>query len=156
MAVVGKVCPRCPETGIQPASAFSPNAGRRDGLQTYCRPCTSAYQADHRAANPEMARGWERTYRERMRAEMFEAYGTECACCGETEKVFLCLDHIDGLPPEHKTATGKRRSSTAILRLVKAEGWPPGYRILCANCNLAYAVLGTCPHVEATRERKVA
>lgn len=155
MTVAGKVCPRCPEKGIQAASAFSPNAARRDGLQTYCRPCTRAYHVEHRAANPDRARGWERAYRERLRVEMFEAYGHECACCGEREKTFLCLDHIDGVPDDQKK-DGKRIGSDKTLILLRQQGWPPGYRILCANCNLAYAVLGTCPHVEAQLERGVA
>lgn len=25
-------------------------------------------------------------------------------------------------------------------------GWPPGYQVLCHNCNVAKRILGTCPH----------
>jgi len=37
----------------------------------------------------------DRQYRE-LREAIFNAYGTSCACCGETEPAFLCIDHITG------------------------------------------------------------
>ncbi len=46
-----KRCPKCGET--KPRSEFTPNRSRFDGLQTYCRDCTAAYQAArYRAKRP--------------------------------------------------------------------------------------------------------
>jgi hypothetical protein len=150
--IAGKVCPRCPEKGIQPASAFSPNGARRDGLQSYCKRCTRAYQADYHAKNPANGKRWSKAFRDRLRAEMFDAYGHECACCGEAERTFLCLDHVAGVvPPEQRDAAGKRLAGDKILAALRRQGWPTGYRILCANCNLAWALLGTCPHQATLR-----
>lgn len=147
-----KVCPRCPENGVQPASAFSPNAARDDGLQSYCKPCTREYRLAYGAANREKERGWGRTFRERLRRGMFDAYGHVCACCGEPEKVFLCLDHVGGVvPDDQRDASGKRLATDKILALLRRQGWPDGYRVLCANCNLANAVLGYCPHQHELR-----
>lgn len=152
MALLGKVCPKCPERGVQPASAFNPNRGRADGMQSYCKPCTTDYRATYATANPTAGRRWSRAYRERLRAAMFDAYGHECACCGEANKTFLCLDHEDGVVPEdQRDARGARLASDKILALLKRQGWPSGYRILCANCNLAWAMLGTCPHQASLR-----
>lgn len=152
MADDGKVCPRCPENGWQPASAFSPNGARDDGLQSYCQPCTREYQAEYRQQNPDANSRWGKAFRERLRAEMFDAYGHECECCGEREKVFLCLDHVAGVvPDDQRDASGKRLSTDKMLALLRRQGWPDGHRVLCANCNLAHAVLGECPHQRQIR-----
>lgn len=81
-----------------------------------------------------------------LRLEMLEAYGAECACCGEERPEFLTLEHKTGVPDHHRTATGKRLSGRALYRRVKKEGYPDAYEILCFNCNLARSIYGTCPH----------
>lgn len=37
-----------------------------------------------------------------------------------------------------------------IYRAVELAGFPPTYRLLCHNCNMARGLYGTCPH-EAER-----
>jgi hypothetical protein len=46
-----KKCPRCEKEGrdpMRPVSEFEPNKSKRDGLQTYCRPCNRAYEREYR------------------------------------------------------------------------------------------------------------
>lgn len=49
-----KVCPRCGE--LKPARAFNRAYGKASGLGSYCRDCSSAYQAELRAQRAERAK----------------------------------------------------------------------------------------------------
>jgi hypothetical protein len=80
-----------------------------------------------------------------LKREAFNAYGgSRCACCGEDQFVFLQLDHI-----EPGGASERNKSNLAGPKLyakLRREGFPPGYQVLCANCNFAKGLLGQCPH----------
>ena len=82
-----------------------------------------------------------RAWNQDKRAQVFAHYGDTCACCGETRREFLTIDHIEGNGTRHRRAVG---DNTAAW-LVK-NNFPPEYRILCANCNFSLGVLGYCPH----------
>ncbi len=109
-----------------------------------------AILARHKAnyeANPEPQRKYSRDRAARDRREFLDAYGGRCACCGETEPRFLCLDHVNRDGVRDRAATGGR--NTGIIRRLKKQGWPKdGYRLLCANCNTATAWGRVCPHQE--------
>lgn len=80
-------------------------------------------------------------YWRRLRSEAVSAYGGECACCGETQLEFLQIDHIDGNGAAHRQDLGY----SEIYSWLRARAWPPGFQVLCANCNWAKQ-LGVCPH----------
>ena len=63
-----------------------------------------------------------------------------CACCGELEKMFLVIDHMNGGGGQHRKAI-----SGHISTWLKRQDYPDGYRVLCHNCNHAVR-LGVCPH----------
>lgn len=89
-----------------------------------------------------------RNLRKKLRDETFAAYGGYiCSCCGETNPGFLSLDHIDGGGNEHRRAIG-RKSGVGFQYWLKKNGFPPGFQVLCYNCNLgrAFAGGGVCPH----------
>lgn len=65
----------------------------------------------------------------------------ECACCQETALEFLCIDHIHGGGGKHA-----RSIKGPLYRELKRQGFPPGYRVLCCNCNQSSGYYGTCPH----------
>ncbi|TMS00159.1 hypothetical protein [Nonomuraea basaltis] len=97
------------------------------------------------ASNPERGRERARRDYQRLRQEMFVAYGDRCACCGESEQEFLCLDHVGGGGNADRARTGGKNSG--VLRRLSKEGWPQeGYRVLCANCNTATMRGRVCPH----------
>jgi hypothetical protein len=85
-----------------------------------------------------------RRFRSKWRSKAFEAYGGKnpsCACCGESHPEFLTIDHINGKGNEHrKTFSGRIESWLA------KNNYPPGFQILCFNCNWAKATYGICPH----------
>jgi hypothetical protein len=87
-------------------------------------------------------------YLARLKYRVWSHYsgGTpKCSCCGETSMEFLCLDHINGGGNRHRQAAGLK-SSSAFYRHIEDTGFPTGYRVLCHNCNSAYAWYGYCPH----------
>jgi len=81
-----------------------------------------------------------------LKHEAFMAYGGErCSCCGETEPIFLTIDHIAGGGTKHRKELGQNGS--AIYLWLKRQGYPSGYRVLCRNCNWGvYKGDGICPH----------
>lgn len=82
-------------------------------------------------------------------AELKEAYGGKCVCCGETEPVFLSLDHIGGHLGEAKKNEPEFKGNYGRLlrRWLKANNWPKEhYRLLCMNCQFGYMRGKTCPH----------
>ena len=96
-----------------------------------------------------------KSYRARLKAEVFAHYGKSCACCGESEIRFLTLDHIndDGVGERRKLSRGKRYnaygSGANFYVWLKRNGYPEGLRVLCFNCNCARAHnKGICPHQE--------
>lgn len=73
-------------------------------------------------------------------------YGKICACCGEEDKRFLTIEHINGGGNKHRKAFpgGVDR----IIRQLRDLKWPEGYATLCMNCNFGkWRNGGTCPHV---------
>jgi len=80
-------------------------------------------------------------YRRNLRASVIEAYGGKCDCCGETHIEFLVIDHIDGGGRQHRKSLG-----SYIYKWLRDQGYPAGFRVLCHNCNCAFAYYGSCPH----------
>lgn len=82
-----------------------------------------------------------------LRAEIFNHYGWECRCCGETIKEFLSLDHIENDGYLDKNPNGDKKSGKELYLLVKKQGFPSKYQTLCMNCNWGKKVGGgVCPH----------
>ena len=95
-------------------------------------------------ASDDRRRSYRRTGYLRLRNEMFDHYGRSCACCGETRPEFLTIDHVDGGGAAHRREGVKGGSQT--MRWLRRNKFPAGFRILCANCNLAMGIYGVCPH----------
>lgn len=76
--------------------------------------------------------------RRRLRNDIIHHYSQgsmKCACCSESRLEVLDLDHINGGGNRER----KHMSLEQRNRLIIRKGYPPGYRILCRNCNwLAY------------------
>lgn len=99
-----------------------------------------------RAAHPDWNKKNQYKRHEKLKREVFEAYGGKCVCCGETDLHFLTIDHTDGIVPESHRRNGRRLSGTAFLYQIRKEGYPDTCRILCWNCNCSHAYYGFCPH----------
>jgi hypothetical protein len=88
-------------------------------------------------------------YRDKIKDLVFKAYGGAiCACCGEINKKFLSLDHINNDGAAHRKAIGYRGGIGYYLAVVR-DNFPPGFQVLCYNCNMGKARnSGVCPHKE--------
>jgi len=85
---------------------------------------------------------------QRLAALLAYSHGAEpaCSCCGERERVFLAIDHINGGGNKHHQETG----GGGFYVWLRKHGYPEGFRILCHNCNFGRQLNGgTCPHEQA-------
>jgi hypothetical protein len=81
----------------------------------------------------------------RNRDAVIAHYGGKCACCGESNKGFLTGDHINGQVPE-MAIVGRKLNHSELYKYLVKNNFPPGYQLLCCNCNMATAWWGICPH----------
>lgn len=103
-------------------------------------------------ANNRLARNsWEAERRAKVRHEVFMAYGGFlCACCGETEPMFLTIDHINNDGANHRRELKDKigNGGASFFTWLKANKFPKGFQVLCRNCNWGkHANGGVCPHI---------
>lgn len=77
----------------------------------------------------------------KLKLEVFIHYSynpPRCVICGFNDIRALALDHInnDGAKQRRSLKTGKKISGRGIYALLKKQGYPEGFQILCANCNM--------------------
>lgn len=68
-----------------------------------------------------------------------------CICCGETIVEFLTLDHLADRRSGEARVGGNLEGQRLYSWLIRMD-FPPGFRVLCYNCNCARGTLGYCPH----------
>jgi len=73
----------------------------------------------------------------------YSYYSYKCNCCGVSGIEFQTVDHENG-----RATMGHDRSvkGDKLYRLLIKQGFPPGYQVLCWNCNAAKGLYGKCPH----------
>ena len=144
-----KQCTKCKTS--KPLTDFYVNRSRSDNKDERCKSCklenqrayrntTKGHAAHKRSMNKHIAD---------LKEAVFVAYGGFlCACCGETEKKFLSIDHLYGGGTAHRKIVGTGQS---FHRWLKKNGYPEGYQILCFNCNWGkYLNNGVCPHKDVS------
>lgn len=163
-----RACIRCGQS-YQPAS----------GPQKYCVLCQpivrQVYSIEWGRRNPERRRMIDQRARERnpeyyrlMRKFVFHRgvealkesvlghYSNQrfrCACCGETERDLLVIDHKDGHGNEHrKQIFGRPQAGYRFYDWLVKHGYPLGFQVLCCNCNVSKSKHGACVHVAKPTE----
>ncbi len=141
-------CTKCGET--KSLERFTVDRSRKSGQKNPCKSCKAKLSAAWERKNPDKAKakaarrpaGWCQRQRRRLRSEILNAYGAQCACCGESTPEFLTIDHINNDGADHR-----REIKTSLYRWLKARGFPKhNYQLLCFNCNCAKGIHGECPH----------
>jgi hypothetical protein len=106
-----------------------------------------------RQANPGKYSEYNRKSLLKLKRQVMDAYGGVCACCGETELVFLTIDHIDDNGAEHRrkmageTGLEYSQAGARTYRWLRNNNYPDGFQVLCANCNCGKQWnRGICPH----------
>lgn len=115
-----------------------------------CSQCSADWRKHYHANEcKKRYRHVRKAYGLALKCETFNAYGgCRCTCCGETHMEFLTLDHIDGNGRQHREEVKARGNH--FYAWAKANKFPPGFRVLCMNCNFALGHCGYCPHQSKT------
>lgn len=141
-----KICNKCRER--KPLRDFHRQTKSADGRQNRCKQCNlRRINADNAAKRGAGVTTHAQRTRRRLRVEVLRAYGGQkptCACCGEDKIEFLSVDHIGGGGGVHRKVIGH----SGLYTWLKREGFPPGFRVLCHNCNQSIGSYGYCPHQE--------
>lgn len=142
-------CSSCHE--VKPESAFYFRNGKRHGRQ--CKTCQTKRHVEYHNNNRARHNENQRKSNRRLKAQAMEAYGGKCVCCGESELMFLSLDHINKDGGEHRKRANRESGGSYWYRQLRDEGWPndPPLQVLCFNCNFA-SYWGTCPHKQQQEE----
>lgn len=146
----------CNQCGItKTLDQFQVGRGNKQGVKPICKECCKKNRKKFYEDNPEKHQEEklkQRAYRAIVKQKVFDHYGALCKCCGETNQVFLTLDHINNDGADHRRALNKannsrQTSADKVWRNVIKEGFPPTFQILCYNCNCGKRDNGgVCPH----------
>lgn len=120
--------------------------GERSSVNGYkkCPMCLDAQnewysQSDYRDRHAQI--------RNEDRQNVMDHYGGKCICCGESEILFLTIDHIYGGGNQHRKDI-KKWGSGFYKWLIK-ENFPNDFQLLCHNCNMGkHRNGGICPHIK--------
>jgi hypothetical protein len=85
--------------------------------------------------------------RDAVKEAAYAAYGGyRCACCGETEKLFLSIDHVNNDGYAHRR-DNNIQCGEQLYRWLARNKFPSGFQILCMNCQWGKRNnKGVCPH----------
>ena len=99
--------------------------------------------------NPDRRRHNVLAHYYRLQYSALQAYGgPKCACCGETEPLFLTIDHVRSDGAAHRRAIGSL-GGARFYKWLRDREWPEGFQVLCMNCNHGrHRNKGICPHKE--------
>ena len=130
------------------------DCGRKiNSSHSRCYSCMGI-QRDKYHQNGDQNRQASKDRKQRDKLAAFEAYGgAVCKCCGETNLEFLSIDHINGDGAAHRKEMAKNSNSPPssycgqhLSQWLRLNNYPPGFQVLCMNCNFAKGHFGQCPH----------
>lgn len=144
-----KKCGRCKE--LKRKSEFWGETKRKDGLKPWCKDCQRSYLKARRHLYADNKNKKQRERWREKRKAVLSSYSPggvpRCACCGETAMEFLSLDHPSGGGARHRRQLGGAAGTNKnVYRWILRKDFPPGFRVLCHNCNQAIGAYGYCPH----------
>jgi len=100
------------------------------------------WRENNREKANALANKAKKKYEAKCKRLVFEHYGKICKCCGEDEKLFLTIDHINGGGEKHRKKIGRK-----ICVWLFKNNFPEGFQTLCFNCNWGKHINGgICPH----------
>ena len=108
----------------------------------------------YRKEKSEKAAAYARKRRVDLKEIVYGHYGWLCNCCGETEPLFLSIDHVNNDGANHRRNMNGGKSQTngadlTVYREIIRSDFPDTYQILCFNCNTGkHRNNGVCPHVD--------
>lgn len=106
----------------------------KQGHREQIRANSKKYYQNHR----EHILAQTRQHQQEVKREVLSHYGNGnlvCVVCGEKDIRVLCIDHIDGGGNKHREKL-RLNGGYPFYRYLKIIGFPEGFQVLCANCNL--------------------
>src|SRR3990167_11349069 len=61
--------------------------------------------------------------------------GVICAKCGVNNPIVLTIDHVDNNGAAERKILNGHGTGSKFYAWLKHNGYPPGYQVLCMNCN---------------------
>lgn len=123
---------------------------RKNKLISTCIECEKQDRRNYYKKNTEKEKELQKTIYYRLKDKIYEQYGGYiCKCCGETNILFLSLDHINNDGADHRREISGRRngSNIAMFHWLIKNNFPPILQVLCHNCNMGKRLnKGICPH----------
>jgi hypothetical protein len=157
-----RTCTRCKrELSL---TEFGQTKGGKYGRNSCCRTCCQELSAEYRnrpgsrqklaesqrrwvAANHEKVCIARAARLRKLKQFVLDHYDSRCACCGETEYIFLTVDHVNGNGRSHKRQLQRDQRGVSMYHFLMKNNFPDGYQILCYNCNCGRQINGgICPH----------
>ena len=114
----------------------------------WCKACLNAYGRAWYAQHKSQHLSRKREERHTLKDLVFQAYGGAfCKCCGEADKSFLCIDHVEGNGNAHRKSISRKAGAASFYNWLKKESFPVGFQVLCYNCNMSkHQNRGLCSH----------
>jgi hypothetical protein len=135
VALDTRVCKKC---GPRAASEFyaAKDPRSKGGIRYFCKDCKNERENARRLDLGQARLDYLKDYRARVRGLVLSHYSAgknECASCHESCQSFLCVDHVndDGYLKQGKTC----RAGSSLYGWLFKNDFPPGFQILCHNCN---------------------
>lgn len=169
----GTICKSCLLANIELYSKKCVVCGDVRPLNTFYRQSRTNYRypvcdrCDMETRSPrktEDIANVRKRHQEKLKDEAYQAYGGhKCACCGESNRVFLTLDHInnDGAEWRRQNFGGNKSRGCGLstYEWCKRNGYPSIFQVLCWNCQQGkrFSPDGICPHqiLEPCRDHPV-
>jgi len=134
-----------------PVSGFYKDKYNKDMLTLSCKTCSNRQATKWWKENKERAYETHKIYLWKTKLIAFKKYGggiIACVCCGESNPMFLTIDHINGGGNQHRKDRDKGVKN--IYLWLQRYGYPSGFRTLCWNCNCGKGInrVYECPHIK--------
>jgi hypothetical protein len=119
----------CPHDKIMPKSYAEPKIYPAGNIQ--CSRCgenysSEAFEKDGRKKCKNCRLIDSRAKDQKLIDECFTAYGGYiCACCGEMQRLFLCIDHINNDGAIHRKEIGDGGKGRKMYRWLRQNNFPP-------------------------------
>ena len=135
-------CARCGRKKL--SREFRKCARTKNGLQSYCSRCNTISVRIWARANREKIQAKQKRSYCKAKDAVFNHYGKSCSCCGETEYLFLTVDHVKN----NGGGRDRKLRGFQMYKFIIAQGFPEDFQVLCWNCNSGRARNGgICPHL---------
>jgi hypothetical protein len=123
------ICVPCVLVAVKEWRSANPEKCAEYGSSGRKKAHTKLWRANNRARHLRS----KRLHTQRLKLSVMTHYGgCKCARCGISDIDVLSVDHIDNSGSKHRLEVPASR----IYQWLKRNNFPPGFQVLCMNCNL--------------------